>query len=63
MDIKKIREKLKMTQVEFAKGIGVSVMSIKRWESGANPPSPLARRALEEVYKIKEEDDAKMPKM
>ena len=55
MDIKKIRKELKLTQVEFAKGLQMSVMSIRRWESGAFQPSPLAKKAIEIVYGIKEE--------
>ena len=53
MDIRKIRKKLGLSQVKFAKGIGMCDMSVKRWESGAFKPSPLARSKLEEVYGIK----------
>ena len=52
MDIKAIRKKLKLTQKEFARGLGMSVMSIRRWEAEKFSPSALARRAIEEVYGI-----------
>lgn len=53
MNIKAIRKKLEMTQEQFARGLGMSSMSVKRWESGAFQPSPLARKAIEIVYGIK----------
>ena len=54
MDIKAIRKRLGLSQVKFAKGIGMCKFSVVRWESGECKPSPLARRAIREVYGIKE---------
>ncbi len=54
MNIRAIRKKEGLTQVEFAKRISMCVMSVKRWESGANKPSPLARKAIELVYGVAE---------
>ena len=57
MNIKAIRKKLGLSQVKFAEQLGMSSMSVKRWESGAYSPSPLARKAIEVVYGIKEDKD------
>jgi DNA-binding transcriptional regulator YiaG len=39
IDTKRIREQLFMTQDEFAKAIGVSVVSVSKWERGINKPT------------------------
>ena len=46
MEIKTLRKKLKMTQEEFARELGVSSMTVKRWESKTARPSQLAQRQL-----------------
>lgn len=46
MDIKQIREKALLTQVEFAKVIGISFMTVQRWEQGKNKPSFRLRRKI-----------------
>lgn len=51
MDIKDLRRKLKLTQEELAQKLGVSVMTIRRWESNKNKPSRLALRQLEQLTK------------
>ena len=51
VQIKKIRESLNKTQEEFATLIGVSFVTINRWESGEVKPSPIARRQLERIRK------------
>jgi len=42
MDVKKIRKKLKLTQVEFAKLICVSVATLRNWEQGRTYPEGAA---------------------
>lgn len=39
MNIKEIREKAFLTQELFAKKIGVSVVSVQKWEWGKSNPS------------------------
>lgn len=39
MNIKEIREKAFLTQELFAKEIGVSIVSIQKWEWGKSKPS------------------------
>jgi len=41
-DIKKIRERLKLTQKEFAKLICVSVATLRNWEQGRTYPEGAA---------------------
>ena len=41
------RQKLNMTQEEFAHAIGVTVSTVNRWENGHIAPSRLARKAME----------------
>ena len=46
MDIKKLRKNLNMTQEMFAFKLGMSVMTVKRWEKGDFKPSTLAKRQI-----------------
>ena len=41
-----LRQRLEMTQEEFAHAIGVTVSTVNRWENGHNSPTRLARKAL-----------------
>ena len=45
--IRGLRQKLGMTQEEFAHEIAVTVSTVNRWENGHIEPSRLARRAME----------------
>ncbi len=45
-EIKKIRNSTGLTQVLFAKFIGVSVKTVEAWESGRNRPEGAACRLL-----------------
>ena len=42
IDLIELRKKIGLTQMDFAKLLGVSVASLRRWEKGENNPSPLA---------------------
>lgn len=48
-EIKELRQKLKMSQVDFATKIGVRQLSICRWENGKASPSPLAIEKLKRL--------------
>jgi len=50
-DIKELRKKNKLTQVEFAEKLGVVSITVKRWESGTARPSQLALRQLARLQK------------
>lgn len=56
--IKKLRNKMFLTQAEFAKELGVSIASVARWETGENEPTMKMKRKLNDLfvmYGIKEE--------
>ena len=54
--ISELRKKIGCTQVDFAKILGVSIASLRRWEKGDNNPSPLAQERINVVSKMVEED-------
>ena len=57
--IKKLRNKMLLTQSEFAKELGVSIASVARWETGENEPTMKVKRKLAllfEKYNIEVED-------
>ena len=47
--IYELRQRLAITQEEFAHLIGVTVSTVNRWENGHNTPSRLARRVMHEL--------------
>lgn len=50
--VKELRDKLIMTQLEFARYLGVSFSSINRWESGANKPTTMVKRKIVKLCKM-----------
>ena len=53
MNIKAIREQLMLTQIEFAKLIGVTYQSISNWETGKSKPYAKHKRVIAKVCKEK----------
>ena len=49
--IKTLRNKLILSQMEFAKMIGVSFASVNRWETGKHNPTIKIKRKLEPYFK------------
>ena len=49
--IRELRRQLGLSQEAFARRIGVSVLTVRRWEKGSSKPSPLALTKIEEVIK------------
>ena len=47
--IKKLRERLNLTQEEFAAELGVVFSTVNRWEKGHTKPSPIALKAIENM--------------
>lgn len=46
--VKELRERLRMTQEQFAQKVGVTYSTVNRWENGNRMPQPfLVRRLLE----------------
>jgi putative transcriptional regulator len=50
-EIKKIREKLDLSQMTFANVIGVSIKTVEAWEAGRNIPQGPAQRILDILNK------------
>jgi len=46
-EIKTLRGKLNLTQINFAQLLGVSKKTIEAWENGKNTPTGPARRIIE----------------
>lgn len=56
--IKALRNKMFLTQTEFAKELGVSIVSVARWELGENEPTMKIKKKLNALfikYKMVEE--------
>ena len=54
-DIKNIRERLGITQEEFARKIGVTVTTVSRWERGdCLPKSRVVIEKVERLHKVKQ---------
>ncbi|MCK5616635.1 helix-turn-helix transcriptional regulator [Candidatus Pacearchaeota archaeon] len=47
-EIKKLREKLNMSQEKFAALLGVTRLTVIHWENGIYKPSPLALEKLKD---------------
>lgn len=50
-DIKKIRRKAFMTQEDFAKEIGVSCITVTRWETGKTKPNLKTMKLIDDYCK------------
>lgn len=50
-DIKKLRQKLFMSQTVFAKELGVSYTTVNRWETGKAKPTYKTMKAIDEYCK------------
>jgi putative transcriptional regulator len=48
--VKKLRNKMLLTQSEFAKELGVSIASVARWETGENEPTMKIKRRLNDLF-------------
>lgn len=53
INLKKIRKKLKLTQAQLAKEIGVSRITENRWENNQTKPSKLALKEILRLLKKK----------
>ena len=56
--IKTLRNKMFLTQTDFAKEIGVSLATVARWEIGENEPTMKMKKKLNDLfieYKMVEE--------
>ena len=49
IDVKSLRARLSLTQLEFSKLIGVSIRTLQNWEQGRREPEGPARALLQVV--------------
>ena len=54
--IKAIRKKADMTQEDFANQLGVSIMTIRRYESGKQEPKPTTVKKMAEILGVTVKD-------
>lgn len=45
--VRETRQRLGLTQTQFAQELGVSFQSVNRWENGRNMPLPMALKLME----------------
>jgi DNA-binding transcriptional regulator YiaG len=48
-DVRRVRGLLGMSQVLFARFLGVDANTVRSWEQGTRPPNPIARRFMDEI--------------
>jgi transcriptional regulator with XRE-family HTH domain len=49
--VKETRKRLGLTQLQFAKKLGVSFQSVNRWERGKTKPLPIILKQIEVMVK------------
>lgn len=49
--IRETRQRLGLTQEQFALKLGVSYQSVNRWENGRTKPLPLAMKQIKQMVK------------
>lgn len=54
-EIKALRTKTGLSQTKFAAFLGVSVASLRRWESGVATPSPMAKEKIDTAMSLSDE--------
>ncbi len=64
--IRSLRQSLGLTQQQFADRLGVSFVSLNRWENGKSRPSPLAIEKIREIAETtvrQESEEASTPRL
>ena len=49
--VKQARKRLGLTQLQFAKTLGVSFQSVNRWERGRTKPLPIVLKQIEAMVR------------
>lgn len=58
VQVKSVRQQLKLSQEELAQALGVSFATVNRWENGKTAPSKLAQRQFEQFCNDKRQQEA-----
>jgi transcriptional regulator with XRE-family HTH domain len=56
MNIKELRKQSKLTQDEFAKALGISVVTLRSYETGKANPSAKIRTLIKKAYGVELDD-------
>jgi len=56
--VREVRQRLGLTQEQFASQLGVTFPTVNRWEKGRSKPSPMAQKLLIKVVEQMGEDGA-----
>ena len=57
--VKELRERLRLTQEQFAQKVGVTYSTVNHWENGKRAPQPFLVRRLLELKEELDEQNAK----
>jgi transcriptional regulator with XRE-family HTH domain len=60
--VKELRERLRLTQEQFAQKVGVTYSTVNHWENGKRAPQPFLVRRLLELKEELDEQNAKPPR-
>ena len=60
--IRELRQRLDLTQEQFAQRVGVTYSTVNHWENGKRVPLPFLVKRLSEMKKDLDEDESKGPK-
>lgn len=52
LNIRELREKASLTQMQLAAKLGVSIMTIRIWENGAGKPNPQNYKKLVKFFNL-----------
>lgn len=50
-NVKRLREKMLLTQKEFAETLGVGYVTVNRWENGSFEPTMKSKRKLDPLFR------------
>jgi putative transcriptional regulator len=60
--IRELRQRLDLTQEQFAQKVGVTYSTVNHWENGKRAPQPFLVRRLLELKEELDEQNAKPPR-
>jgi DNA-binding transcriptional regulator YiaG len=60
--VKELRERLHLTQEQFAHKVGVTYSTVNHWENGKRIPQPFLVKRLIEIRKQLDKQENKRPK-
>jgi transcriptional regulator with XRE-family HTH domain len=60
--IRELRQRLDLTQEQFAQKVGVTYSSVNHWENGKRVPLPFLVKRLVEMKEELDSQDAKSPR-